>query len=80
MENTDRKIIVKDEKGKEHEGEIIFTFEANGDNFVLYELEDDAFAMKVKEDGSMIPVEDDEWKLIEKIYSEYIEEMNFDSE
>ena len=70
----DRTIIVTDENNVEHEGKIIFTFEANGDNFVLYELNEQAFACKVDEEGNLTPVEEDEWKLVEKIYNEYLED------
>ncbi len=75
MENEEeRTIIVTDENGKEVEGEIIFTFEANGENFVLYELNDEAFASKISEEGDLTPVLEDEWKLVEKIYNEFIED------
>lgn len=79
MENNEKVIIVKDAKGKEKEGHILFTFEANGDNFVLYELDDNAFAAKVDEEGNLSPVEEDEWKLIEKIYKEYQEDMEHET-
>ena len=74
MENTDRKIIVKDKDGKDIEGNILFTFEANGDDFVLYEINNEAFAGKVDENGNLSKIEDDEWALVEKIYNEYMEE------
>lgn len=80
MEKMDRTIIVKDENGKEVEGQIIFTFEANGDDFVLYEINDQAFAAKIDEQGNLTPVMEDEWKLVEKIYNEYQEDMESEDE
>lgn len=75
MDNLERTIIVKDKNDNNMEGQIIFTFEANGDNFVLYELNEEAFAAKVNEEGTLTPVMEDEWKLVEKIYNEYMEDM-----
>lgn len=76
MEKLDNKIIVKDEKGKDIEGEILFTFEANGDDFILYSINDEAYAAKIDEAGNLTPVEEDEWKLVEKIYNEFLEDSN----
>lgn len=78
MEKLDNKIIIKDEKGNDVEGEIIFTFEANGDEFILYGINDEAFAAKIDEEGNLSPVEEDEWKLVEKIYNEFLEEEEED--
>lgn len=75
MENQERTIVVKDENGKTLEGEILFTFEANGDDFVLYAIEDQVFAAKVTEENELMPIEEDEWKLVEKIYNEYMEDL-----
>lgn len=71
------KIFIKTEDGREVEGEILFTFEANGDDFVFYTLEgsDEANVSKVDEEGNLKPVEDDEWKLLEKVFEEYQEDM-----
>lgn len=80
MENLDRTIIVKDEKGNELEGKIIFTFEANGDDFILYEINNEAFAAKMSEEGELSPVQEDEWKLVEKIYNEYMEDLEEEEE
>lgn len=69
------KVIVWDEKGEKHEGEILFTFEANGDNFVLYSLGENAFAAKIDGENKLSSVNKDEWPLIEKIYNEWLEEQ-----
>lgn len=74
-EELERTIVITDDDGQEKEGQIIFSFEANGDEFVLYEIEDAAYAAKIEDDGSLRPVEEDEWKLVEKIYAEYIEDL-----
>lgn len=74
MEQIDTTIVVTTEEGKKLEGQIVFTFEANGDDFVLYEINDEVFAAKVDEEGNLAEVEEDEWKLVEKVYKEWLEE------
>ena len=74
MEEIDTRIFVTTEDGKKLEGEIIFTFEANGDDFVLYQIGDEVFAGKVDEENNLSEVEEDEWKLVEKVYQEWLEE------
>lgn len=71
----ERKIEVKLENGKVAEGEILFTFEANGDNFVLYAIKEEVFAAKVDENNNLSPVEKDEWPYVEKIFNQYMEEL-----
>ena len=78
MEKIDDSIVITDENGKKHNGKILFSFEANGDEFVVYELLDNAHAAKIDDDGSLIPIEEDEWKLVEKIYNEFIEDTDED--
>lgn len=75
MEN--QKIYITNEEGKELEGEILFTFEANGDDFVFYLLEgtEEVNVSKMDEEGNLKPVEEDEWKLLEKVFEEYQEDM-----
>lgn len=74
MEQIDTRIYVTTEDGKKLEGEIVFTFEANGDDFVLYQIGDEVFAGKVDEENNLSEVEEDEWKLVEKVYQEWLEE------
>ncbi len=71
--NEDKIIEVVLENGNKVEGEILFTFEANGDDFILYELDKKLFAAKVNEQGELKPVEKDEWDLVEKVYLDYQE-------
>ena len=78
MEQIDTTIVVTTEDGKKLEGQIVFTFEANGDDFVLYEINDEVFAAKVDEEGNLAEVEEDEWKLVEKVYKEWLEEEDED--
>ena len=78
MEQIDTTIVVTTEDGKKLEGQIVFTFEANGDDFVLYEINDEVFAAKVDEEGNLAEVEEDEWKLVEKVYKEWLEEEDAD--
>lgn len=80
MEEIDTRIFVTTEDGKKLEGEIIFTFEANGDDFVLYQIGDEVFAGKVDEENNLSEVEEDEWKLVEKVYQEWLEESGDDED
>ena len=79
MENLDRTITITNADGKEIEGEVLFTFEANGDDFILYGIEEEVFAAKIDDSGNLSKVEEDEWKLVEKIYNEFMEDMENDS-
>jgi hypothetical protein len=42
------------------EAEVVFTFEENGDTFILYAIEDMVHPAKIAEDDSLIMIEDDE--------------------
>ncbi len=79
-EDDDKKIIITMKNGEEKEGLILFTFESNGDDYVLYELDDNAYAAKIHEDDSLTAVNEDEWKLVESAYQEYIKSMEEEEE
>jgi len=72
---NERTITITLENGTTVEGEILFTFELNGDNFILYELEDKMFAARIDEEDNLSPINEDEWPMIEKIYNQYIEDQ-----
>ena len=59
------------EDGKQVEAEVIFTFEENGDEFILYEYEGNAYAAKLLPDDTLAELQEDEWELVNKIYKEY---------
>lgn len=75
-----RQIIIKDEKGNIKEGKIIFSFTENGDEYVIYQLDEQAFAAKIDENNDLYAIDDDEWPLVEKIYNQYCEENKDDNE
>lgn len=62
------------ENGKWIDADILFTFEENGDHFIMYEIDGVAYGAKIKEDNSLIKIEEDEWNLVEKIFNEWLEE------
>ena len=62
--------------GKKVNANIVFTFEENGDQFILYEIDDVVYGAKLNEDDSLKPIEEDEWELVEKIFNEWNEENN----
>lgn len=61
-DELDGRIIIKLESGKEVYGEIMFEFEANGDEYVAYMLEGDEqlYVQKYDEDGNLTMPEEDE--------------------
>ena len=66
--------------GKKVNANIVFTFEENGDQFILYEIDDVVYGAKLNEDDSLKPSEEDEWELVEKIFNEWNEENNQDED
>lgn len=73
--SQDKEIFIIDENNNRLDGEILFTFEANGDHFALYVIEEKVYAGKVDEENNLRPIEEDEWKLVEKVFNEYMEKM-----
>ncbi len=69
-----RKIIIKDGDDQMREGEIIFSFSENGDQYIIYELDNQAFGAKIDENNHLHAIDDDEWPLVEKIYNQYCQE------
>ena len=72
---NERTITITLEDGSTVDGEVLFTFELNGDNFILYELEEKIFAARIDEEDNLSQVNEDEWPMIEKIYNQYIEDQ-----
>ena len=66
--------------GKKVNANIVFTFEENGDQFILYEIDDVVYGAKLNEDDSLKPIEEDEWELVEKIFNEWNEENSQDED
>ncbi|MCK5946053.1 MAG: DUF1292 domain-containing protein [Mycoplasmataceae bacterium] len=80
MKKDESLIEIKTQDGKTIQGEILFHFEANGDNFVLYEAEEQLFAAKIDENKNLTPVEEDEWPMVEKIYNQFMEDYENEEE
>ena len=80
-ENLKNNIIeVELNDGRKVNANIVFTFEENGDQFILYEIDDIVYGAKLNEDDSLKPIEEDEWELVEKIFHEWNEENNQDED
>lgn len=60
------------------EAEVVFTFEENGDTFILYAIDDTVYPAKIADDDSLILLEDDEWEIVEKIFNEFMEDEEND--
>lgn len=67
-------IILKD--GSKVEGLLEMTFEANGDEYVIYSIDNTAYGARIREDDTLVAIEEDEWPLIEKLFNEYMEKKN----
>ena len=74
LKNNSIEVELKD--GKKVNANIVFTFEENGDQFILYEINDVVYGAKLNEDNSLKQIEEDEWELVEKIFNEWNEENN----
>lgn len=75
----DNKFYVIDDEGKELEMQILFTFENEGSNYVLYfdpkTDSGDVFASKFDEDNRLIPIEEDsEWDMVEEVLGAFEDE------
>lgn len=80
-ENLKNNVIeVELSDGKKVNANVVFTFEENGDQFILYEINDVVYGAKLNDDDSLKPIEEDEWELVEKIFNEWNEENNQDEE
>jgi len=74
MVEEDRRLVITDEKGNEIEMEIMFTFEKDGKNYVVYHDPSkegemmDVFASIYDDQGNLFPIEsDEEWEMIEEM-------------
>jgi len=72
---NERTITVTLDNGSTIDGEVLFTFELNGDNFILYEIDEKLYAARIDEEDNLSPINNDEWPMIEKIYNDFIEEQ-----
>lgn len=80
MEPIDKRIFIQDKNGNEKEMEILFTFEDNGKNFVLYyDPEDEnaeVFASIYDDDNNLTGIENPEdWELVEKVFNQFMEDQ-----
>lgn len=77
--DQERAIFIIDKNNQKREGEILFSFEENGDEYVIYELDNQVFGAKVDQKNDLFPIEEDEWPLVEKIYEQFLndEELNY---
>ena len=53
---------------------ILFTFNENGDQFIFYEIANVVYAAKLQVDNTLLAINDDEWKIAEQIFEQWINE------
>ena len=71
LPNNKKTITIKTENGNDLEGKIMFTFDFEEDNYIIYEIGDKAFAAKIDNNNNLISINNDEWDIVEKIFNEY---------
>ncbi|WP_050707643.1 hypothetical protein [[Mycoplasma] mobile] len=72
-----REIDVYDENGKKLKGIVLFTFEEAGDTFICYTIKEEVFFSKLNEDNSLSNLEEDEYKIVEQIWEDFIQSDKF---
>lgn len=77
---NDDVINIELEDGTKVDANILFTFNENGDQFILYEIDQVAYGAKVKDDNHLAAIDEDEWELVEKIFNEWVEGQEEDEE
>ena len=71
--DAENSIIITLENGSQAEGVILFTCEANHEEYVFYEFEGKVLAAKYDENNNLKEINHDEWSIVEKIYNDYVE-------
>ncbi|MGL4252138.1 MAG: DUF1292 domain-containing protein [Metamycoplasmataceae bacterium] len=74
LEQKDKFVTITLEDDSTVEAEIVFTFEENGDTYILYAIGNNVHPAKIADDDSLIMLEDDEWEIVEKIFNEFMED------
>lgn len=68
------------EDGSKRDANILFAFEEVGDTYIFYELDNIAYAGKLGNNDELLKIEEDEMKLIENIYEEWVNQQDDDEE
>lgn len=76
------------ENGQIIDANIILTFKENGDQFIIYEIEEKndfneysvVYGSKIDENNLIKPIENDEWPIVEKIFNEWVEQNDLNNE
>ncbi|MGL5732929.1 MAG: DUF1292 domain-containing protein [Metamycoplasmataceae bacterium] len=78
LEKKSKFVTITLEDDSTVEAEVVFTFEENGDTYILYAIGDTVHPAKIAEDDSLIMIEDDEWDIVEKIFNEFMNDEEND--
>jgi len=76
-----KSMYVKDEYGNEQEMEILFTFDHETTNYVVFRsvLDNDGevYASAYNDEGELLPIEtEEEWQMVEEVLLAFTEEDN----
>ncbi|MGL6125276.1 MAG: DUF1292 domain-containing protein [Metamycoplasmataceae bacterium] len=78
MKDKEKFVTITLEDESTIEAEVVFTFEENGDTYILYAIGDTVHPAKIADDDSLIMLENDEWEIVEKIFNEFMEDEDND--
>jgi len=67
----DNELIITMDDNTKKVANIIFSFEINGDNYIFYKIKNIAYAAKYNDKNDLIPIENDEWEIVKKIFDKY---------
>ena len=79
-------IEITKEDGTRVKMAILFTYDSNGKNYVLYYNPNDVkdenvYAYRFDDNGNLFEIEDErEWDEIQKVYESYMEDLDNDEE
>ncbi|MGL4343091.1 MAG: DUF1292 domain-containing protein [Metamycoplasmataceae bacterium] len=79
MKDELKKITIKMEDGTCKEAEIVFAFNEAGEDYILYELNNQIHAVKVNDNNEIIQITDErELEIVEEIYNDFLEDSDGD--
>lgn len=78
---SDDVLSIQLEDGTTVDAYILFTFNENGEQYIMYEIEQPngdemdyiAYGAKLGPNDEIIPINDDEWEIVERIFNEWVE-------
>lgn len=73
-------IEIKMDDGSTKKGKVVFAFNEAGDDFVVYELDNQTFASIIDKDNNLRVLDDKENEIVEEIYNNYLDSLESEDE